>query len=327
MTQPPRSLLQFRDATIDDADLVADLDTAIEPDEARDGAMLAFWWSHPFSGEVSRRWICVENGAARAFVFAGHSRWEAGTRRYGQARVRLHPNDWDEQWYIDALRRAETWLRDEGAQVMVSRVGEAQIVELQLLARLEFHEVRLDRSWELDLVAGRERLLAGWEKARADMEAQGVNLVTLDQDPDPERDRKLYQLDLEGTDDVPKTVPWPVPTFEEWSKAWFEHPAHHIDRMWIAREGDAIVGLSFIGYPPRRGTPFTAFTCTARRVRGRGIARALKYATVAQAIALGVPKIETRNDSANAPILHLNEEMGYAPARPVLELHREIPGD
>jgi hypothetical protein len=30
------------------------------------------------------------------------------------------------------------------------------------------------------------------------------------------------------------------------------------------------------------------------------------------------------NDAANAPILHLNEEMAYEPAHPVLELHRKL---
>lgn len=324
MTQP-RAMLHFREATIDDAWLVADLDTAIQPEDARDGEMLAFWWTHQFSGEVARRWISVDNGIARAFIFAGHSPWREGEPRYGQTRVRLHPDEWNEQSYVDMLERAEAWLRDEGAKTSVAHIREDFAGELALLARLGFREERRDRSWQLDLVRGHERLLATAEETRAAMKKQGVQLLTYDADGDPEKARKVYELDLEGSEDVPKTVPWPVPSFDEWWTVWFEHPAHRPDRMWLAREGDDVVGLSFIGYPPRRGTPFTAFTCTARRVRGRGIARALKYETVAQAIALGVKKIETRNDSTNAPILHLNEEMGYEPAPEVIELHREIP--
>lgn len=319
-------MLHFREALIEDAWLVADLDTAIQPDDARDGELLAFWWTHQFAGEVARRWISVEHGVARAFVFAGHSAWQDGEPRYGQVRVRLHPDEWNAQSYVEMLNRAEEWLRDEGAKVSVAHIREDFAGELALLARLGFNEIRRDRAWQLDLARGRDRLLATAEKTRAAMKQQGVHLLTYDQDADPDKAHKLYELDLQATEDIPKTVPWPVPTFEEWSTIWLEHPAHRPDRMWIAREGDDIVGLSFIGYPPRRGTPFTAFTCTARRVRGRGIARALKFETVAQAIALGVPKIETRNDSANAPILHLNEEMGYEPAPEILELHREIPG-
>jgi GNAT superfamily N-acetyltransferase len=55
----------------------------------------------------------------------------------------------------------------------------------------------------------------------------------------------------------------------------------------------------------------TEWTATARSARGRGIARALKCETLAQAIALGVDRVRTGNDAANDPILHLNETMGY----------------
>ena len=36
-----------------------------------------------------------------------------------------------------------------------------------------------------------------------------------------------------------------------------------------------------------------------------------KLETVMQAIALGVTRVRTENDGANAPILHLNADMGY----------------
>jgi RimJ/RimL family protein N-acetyltransferase len=149
-------------------------------------------------------------------------------------------------------------------------------------------------------------------------------MTTLDRDGDPERWTKLYRLDLETTNDIPMTAPWPVPTFDEWMKFWFDHPGHRPERFWIAREGDEIVGLSVIGYPPVRGIPWTSFTCTARRARGRGIARALKYASVRQAIELGATEVETQNDAENAPILHLNQEMGYRPAMSLIEMHKNL---
>jgi len=55
-----------------------------------------------------------------------------------------------------------------------------------------------------------------------------------------------------------------------------------------------------------------------------GIARALKYETVAQAIAVGATRVRTSNDSENAPILHLNAAMGYEPITPKIELHRRL---
>src|SRR5439155_306845 len=80
-----------------------------------------------------------------------------------------------------------------------------------------------------------------------------------------------------------------------------------------AEEDDAprIDAILAVGYPTVRGVVGTEWTATARSVRGRGIARALKCETLAQAIALGIDRVRTGNDSANAPILHLNATMGY----------------
>jgi GNAT superfamily N-acetyltransferase len=178
--------------------------------------------------------------------------------------------------------------------------------------------------WSLDLVAGRDRLLAGAERSRKGMAEQGVHMLTLEGDTDPDSLTKLYQLSMEAEKDIPTTVPIPVMSYDEWHHLWFDNPGIRADRLWIAREGEAIVGLSGIEYPPTRGNPWTAFTATSRSVRGRGIARALKYETVAQAIALGATRIGTTNDGENAPILHINAEMGYAPTVPWLELHNEL---
>jgi RimJ/RimL family protein N-acetyltransferase len=65
-------------------------------------------------------------------------------------------------------------------------------------------------------------------------------------------------------------------------------------------------------------------TATARAVRGRGIARALKYETMNQAIELGCTRVRTNNDADNAPILRINKEMGYRLVMPILELHRDL---
>lgn len=324
MTTRAQIELELRPATIADAEKVADLETARNPDDPRDGAMLRFWWGANPPDDVFIRLISEQLGAAIAFVMAEHAPWTATSARFGWARFHLHPDDWTEARYEQLVRTGESWVRDEGGTIVVARVLATFTKEVGFLERRGYREVRRGRLWELNLVANRERLLASAEESRAGMDKQGVQMLTLDRDADPDRLRKLYELTITAEQDIPTTVPMPHVTYDTWHHIWLENPGMRADRIWIAREGDAIVGVSALESPPTRGLPVTALTATSPSVRGRGIARALKYESVAQAIALGVERVRTHNDGENAPILHLNAEMGYAPIDPVLELHREL---
>jgi RimJ/RimL family protein N-acetyltransferase len=73
-----------------------------------------------------------------------------------------------------------------------------------------------------------------------------------------------------------------------------------------------------------RGVPWTAYTGTRRSVRGRGIARALKYQSMAQAIEVGYTRVRTSNDAENPAILRINAKMGYRPVAPIIELHSSL---
>ncbi len=316
--------IELRPATQADAGKVADLETARNPDEPIAGPMMAFWWTHPTEGATSMRLVGDRDGAIDVFIEAVHDAWVKGERRFGWVGVTIHPDAWTEHLYREAIDGAESWLRSENAEVAVASVREDFPRELAVLAHLGYREERRERYWELDLVGRRRELLAMAEKARAEMRRQGIELLTLDRDSNPETLRKVYELDLAATSDIPTTVPIRMSGFDTWRRDRFENPGIREDRFWIAKLGDEIVGLSLIEFPPERGVPSTDFTATSSRHRGRGIARALKYETVGQAIELGATRIRTDNDSANAPILHLNAEMGYRPITPYIELHRNL---
>jgi len=64
------------------------------------------------------------------------------------------------------------------------------------------------------------------------------------------------------------------------------------------------------------GNPNVAWhgmTAVARAWRGKGVASALKRATIAWAIANGIETLETANDEANAPMRAVNGRLGYTP--------------
>src|SRR5207249_8689799 len=126
-----------------------------------------------------------------------------------------------------------------------------------------------------DLVANREKLLEMTEESRARMRNEGVRLLTLGTDDDPKAIEKIWRLSEEAGDDVPTTEPRVPEEMASYTR-WVNAPEIHRDRFWIARLGEAVVGLSVLGYPPVRGVVGTEWTATARSVRGRGGARALK---------------------------------------------------
>lgn len=314
----------LRPSTLEDAQIVADLEAARDPDDPRDPQMLRFWWSLRSSSEATTREVAVRDGIATAFLAAGHELWENVTERFGWVRVTIHPDLWSEQDYSSLISRAESWLRSEGVTTSVIRIREDFTDDLRVAGSIGYQEVRRQRFSELDLVGRREQLLAAAAQNRERMKERGVQMLTLSEDNDPELMPKLHEMMVAAEQDIPVSVPIRKQPFDEWKRATFDNPGTREDRFWIAREGDAIVGLSVMDFPPTRGLPWTAFTATSKEVRGRGIARALKYETIAQAINLGYKRVRTANDGVNEPILHINNEMGYQLVVPVIELHRSL---
>lgn len=324
MLAPHRLALDLRPATLDDVGIVADLDATRDPEDPRDPEMMRFWWTSGSLSQVFLRLVAVDEGKAVAFVGASHERWGDGPERFGSLRVVIHSDVWCEPEYMRLIGKGEAWLRSEGVINVVSRVREDFRHELDALARIGYQEVRRQNFSELDLVVHRDELLRGLSQERQKMKAQGVTMLTLSKYDDPARMVKLHEMMIAAEQDIPSTVPIPTQPFDEWMRATFDDPGVREDRFWIAREGEAIVGLSYLEFPPVRGVPWTAFTATSKEVRGRGIARALKYESIVQAIELGHKRVRTANDGANAPILHINQEMGYRVVTPVIELHRSL---
>ncbi|MHB8587261.1 MAG: GNAT family N-acetyltransferase [Candidatus Dormibacteraceae bacterium] len=127
---------------------------------------------------------------------------------------------------------------------------------------------------------------------------------------DPEKLGKLHALDEATRKDIPTTFPILPETFEDFTRR-VNSPDRKHDRFWIALAGDRPIAMSYLKFPPVRGAVWTGYTCCDRDYRGRGIARAVKLQSLAQAVELGITLVETDNDSENAPMLHINEQLGY----------------
>ncbi len=316
--------LQMRPSTLDDAAMVAELQERRDPDDMSDPVLLRYWWQMADELHSTMRQVATQDGEAAAFVAAQHEKWEPDDKRFGIVRALLRGDIWNEAEYVRLVGIGEEWLRREGADTCVVRIRADFERDVRALESAGYHEDRRMRTSELDLVAKRDEIMRTREECRTAMRREGVTMCPLNRDRDPERFQKLYELIIESEQDVPRSVPWRILSFPEWKRFWLDNPGIKESRFWIAREGDEIVGTSVLDCPVTKGIPWTAYTGTRRSVRGRGIARALKYESMAQAIDAGYTRVRTNNDADNPSILKINNQMGYELVTPIIELHRSL---
>ena len=312
--------LTLRPATVDDAAFGADLETALHPLDPEDPEIWAYAWRNPGEEKVER-FIGELDGRPVALALQRHAVWDS-PKRFGRVNGDVIPAERTPE-RVDALFAAmEDRSRADGTTTFTAWSWEDDRLRLAVLEARGFREERRERFWELDLVANRRKIEAMAEESRARMRDGRIQILTIDRVNDPEKWTKAWRMSNEAERDVPTTVPHTEATFDEFME-WMRSPGLHEDRTWIARDGDTILGISMLSYPPKRGTVQTDWTAVARAGRGRGIARALKCETVMQAIALGIDRVRTDNDSENAPILHINDSMGYKRRPDQIQLMRE----
>jgi GNAT superfamily N-acetyltransferase len=305
-----RGGLTFRPATLDDAAFAADVATAMRPDEPEDPASWRHWWATDDPAWTNERFVVLRGDTPIGYARHNHAPWDQMKKRYGRLGFELLPAERTDAPMATVFDVIEERARSTGTRIFATYARSDDVWLTKFYAGRGYREERQSKAWELDLAARRGKLEAMAAESREKMRAAGITIQTIDQDRDPDKFHKIHEMSEEAATDVPTTIPHVRQPFEVFVR-WFDAPTVRLDRMWIARQGDDIVGISVLSYPPTRGNVWTDWTGTARKVRGRGVARALKLETVVQAIALGVKRVRTENDGENAPILHLNAEMGY----------------
>ena len=158
---------------------------------------------------------------------------------------------------------------------------------------------------------------AGVRAGFAGRAARGRELTTLAARPNLLRG--VYELALEAEPDVPGTEAIELPPFEEWQQSEFGWALRHPEAVFVATTRAEVVGSATLDLRDG-GLAVHMGTSVRRAWRGRGLARALKATQIAWAKEAGYSRLETSNDTRNAPILRLNESFGYTERPSVLTL-------
>jgi GNAT superfamily N-acetyltransferase len=311
----------IRPAQLDDAALAADLMTAAYPPEPVDPILTRHRWEHPHDGWLYGRFIAVMEGTPVALLTWAHGRWDQMPEGHCDHEVSLDRSRLNPElmaWLVEWIASRAV---GEGARILWSYTAEDESIYRAVLERLGYEQDRADKVWELDLRLHGDRLIAEAGTAKDKAEKTGVVLTTLASWSETDKMRKLHELAELTRQDIPHTIPILPQSLENFLER-MSAPDVRLDRLWIALDGDRLVAWSYLRFPPVRGAVWTAYTCSHPDYRGRGLARAIKLQSVAQAAELGIPAIRTANDTENSPMLHINEALGYT-LRPGFIGHRK----
>jgi GNAT superfamily N-acetyltransferase len=181
--------------------------------------------------------------------------------------------------------RCESRLGDEDAGAFLTHRG--------------FSERGRETEVELDL--------DGVEPATVDP-PPGVELVLRSESPNVVDG--MYLVAREAVPDIPGEEGRVEPSFEEWRAMDLDRPDRPADLCVVALAGDQVVGYGILGVENDELVSH-GLTGVLRAWRGRGIAGAIKRQQIQVAKQRGFHRLATENELRNAPIRHLNAELGY----------------
>ncbi len=309
--------LQLRPAGIADARLLADLETRARPQEPVDPPTLKHHWKHPTEFGPHHLHLVVDEATPVGIADFQHppgTAWEP--RRVTTLNLALAPEAGAGAG--EALQRLEALALADHPQELRGWSMDSEDHLNEAFAAAGYQHVRSSVAQDLDLAAGRDRLLAMREQTRARMADQGIALRDGGRIPQAWLLEQAVEFFNRTVPDVPHTVE--EPEMDEASlAAHVTSPSFHLDRFWTAWDRDRLVALSFLDFPVERGNVWTGYTASDREYRGRGIAQAVKNESVGQAIELGIPRIRTDNDAENEAMLAINRKLGYVPVYAIWE--------
>jgi GNAT superfamily N-acetyltransferase len=167
--------------------------------------------------------------------------------------------------------------------------------------------------------------LGGLDELRNQLRRSGIETVAFPDVDSPSARRSLYRCAMEVEHDMPHEplVEWRDPPFETWTRKVFERPGSSADSIFVARDGDQIVGLSYL-VMRENGEAEVGDTGVLPTHRRRGIARTLKIMATQWAAARGIPRVHTDNRADNAAMLAINTELGFEPGEVIVVFEKTL---
>jgi GNAT superfamily N-acetyltransferase len=295
--------VSYRPATLDDAPFAAAKAAAVDPHPQTAEELRRRWVNTEKTSEV-RRFIVSSDGSDAGWLSLVRPSDEGPDAVYLNVLLPgAPPGVLDE-----AAAFGEEQARAMGAQRVLFNAWASRSDMIETLESRGWQVVRRQRYWRLQLGRHAPRLREERDRARAGLAGTGMILATAADLGGVATYPDLYRVADATYGDIPGSTAYVSAGYEHWL-TWMLTPGVLPERLWVALDAGRTVGLSFLTF--EENLVQTGYTGVLREYRGRGLARALKLETLVQAADLGVEAVEADNDFENAPILHLNADLGY----------------
>jgi GNAT superfamily N-acetyltransferase len=158
-------------------------------------------------------------------------------------------------------------------------------------------------------------------------QGEGIEIKTLQElDNDPERNKKLYDLDWELSLSVPGDLAAGIGRrgLDKYVEYAITGPNALQDCFFIAVKGDEFIGLSHALSLEKGVSLYQGLTGVKPPYRRRGIGLAMKVRGIAYAKATGHSIIKAENDVKNRPMLAMNEKLGFKRTQDVITFEKQL---
>jgi GNAT superfamily N-acetyltransferase len=240
----------------------------------------------------ARAWVAVEEGAIVGWGRAFHRFEESG----GSAQLNLSvAPPWRRRHIGSELLARILDHLDEAPRVFAFAAEDSAPFARR-------HGFQLTQTMRVSAVDPRSVATAELDRAEAELRP----LVEVG----PE---ETFAVDSVAALDVPADEPPDLIGYEQWVERHWHNPDFDLRASYAAFVDGRPVAVTYaaVDYPGARAA--NAFTGVLPEFRGRGLARLVKLAVIRQLAEQGVALLVTDNDERNAPMLAVNERLGFRP--------------
>ena len=312
---------------------LSELLTASDPEWPVTPELLAIWEEARDPALYHTDAVAERDGRVQGVGRVGHDDFAFEEWRYW-GNLTVHPDARGQgigsALYAELLSR----LRERGAREVRTMLsdqphhapGRAFLERRGFCVAWERYESRLNTA-QIDL--------GTFDGLMANVAAGGVELRSVAElRADPERDRRLWELDWLLFQDVPMGTALTKRPLDAWVKQELDDPTFEHELSFVAVRPDLDDPLTgpYVGYSTLMRNPagfyVIGMTGVRREDRGLGVAKALKVAAMRALAARGGGEIRTFNDPPNKAMLGMNVSLGFVrgPTHLRYELRLDEPG-